>query len=168
MLTGQQWSSKIPTLHGTRTSKDHHCNSKGGQAMKLQTSLPPYIFIADLYNYKNDQIDHVNSRNRLKRGKFSSLINVVFKFLPTYCSFSDDNKSISIRAGIPIFSAMILCWAFEVPARAHNAQAPCSFTSTSHTYIIMNRKTLDHLAKSYFGKIWLHFNLWKLRWRTKG
>ena len=79
MLTGQQWSSKIPTLHGTRTSMDCQRKSKGSQAMKLQTSLPPlYFFIEDLYNYKNDQTDHVKSGNLLKSGKFSSLIETNF------------------------------------------------------------------------------------------
>ena len=44
MLTGQQWSSEIPTLHGTWTSTDRQCKSKGGQAIKLQTYLPPLYF----------------------------------------------------------------------------------------------------------------------------
>ena len=75
MLTGQQWSSKIPTRHGTRTSTDRQCKSKGGQAMKLQTSLPPLHFLLQICtNYKNDQIDHVKSGNPLKSGKFSSLM----------------------------------------------------------------------------------------------
>ena len=81
MLTGQQWSSKIPTRHGTRTSTDRQCNNKGGQAMKLQTSLPPLHFLLQICtNYKNDQTDHVKSGNPLKSGKFSSLFIIPLCF----------------------------------------------------------------------------------------
>ena len=44
MLTGQQLYSKIPTLQGNRISTDRQCKSKGGQAMKFLTSLPPLFF----------------------------------------------------------------------------------------------------------------------------
>ena len=76
MLTGEQWSSDKQTPHGTGPQWIVICKSKGGHAMKLQTSLLPppplYFFIADLYKSQNDQIDHVKSRNPLKSGKFSS------------------------------------------------------------------------------------------------
>ena len=49
---------------------------------------------------------------------------------PTCSSFSVSSSSMLQMSGMLVFSAIYFCWDVVLPANAHNALAPCSFTDT--------------------------------------
>lgn len=86
-------------------------------------------------------------------------------YWPTCNSFSVSSNSMLQMSGMLVFSAMYFCWDVVLPASAHNALAPCSFTDTLKFCRVWRENNVDvQITKVWLICLAVYFQFNKITW----